>query len=387
MSSALGALMQAPTMGAPRPAVAPIGAAPPPINTTGFVGTTSRQPGSFSPSDGGPGRYPVASAAFPTSLGATSPPPAASITPPLPAAASPPLTSPGSLTPPVAGAASSGASPAACSPLPPGPPAASGSNGVEERDGATPTSAGDAPSIPQAGCSPLPSPPGVAVHALPRAALQVHEGAGASGAATSPMVSPRGVGAVGRSAIDAGVAGLFVSEENSFGATPDVVVGTGEGGQASSPHPGGGKVFSGVPVHVPRPEETGTAAARAVTSPRQHADGVLAGKCVSSGGMVSVDLSSRLQDQAAFSIGPEVASNATFAGSPPPPPPAHPSSAPSSNQGRTAPPASRPQVCHACSAVKWLVFVLTFFFLPVRPLERIASAAAICRRATPVSIG
>lgn len=165
------------------------------------------------------------------------------------------------------------------------------------------------------------------------------------------MVSPRAAGGVGSSAIDAGVAGLFTSEAESSAATPEVVVGAGGGGQASSPHPGGvgGNMFSSVPVHVKRQEEGDTAVAGAMTPPRQHAGSVSAETSVPSGDMVSVDLSSRFQVQAAISGGPEVASNANIVGATPPPP-THPSSAPSSDQGRTAPAASRPQVCHVAHA-------------------------------------
>lgn len=336
MSTALGALMQAPTFDPPRPGAA--GMAPPTAYPGGVGGAPPMQRGSNSPplpgSSGVGFADPSAVLPPPPAMGMGALPPAA------PTAPGPSVPALGSAPVKFAGptAAASGAAPSALpsttAPVSSGPTAS-----AEGRGGSvTPTRPGDVSSQAQSS-SPVVAAanfsPEIAGRTFPATGSQVEP------PPPPPAGSPRsgaGGGAVSSSAMMEPVStGLYFPEEETPASTESVTV-AGGAREATPPNSGvstavGGQPFSVVPVHVQQEEPDATE-----ESLRPGSASVLGGDPV----MTNVDLSSTFQGQATISGGEGSFQAGGMGAALPPPPPAHPSSAPSS--GRGAPPPSRPPV-------------------------------------------
>lgn len=339
MSTALGALMQAPTFAPPRPGAA--GMAPPAVYPGGVPGAPPMRSGSNSPPP--PGSSGVG---FADPSAALPPPPAMgmgalpSASPTAPGPAGPALGSA-----PVKFAGPTGAaSPAAPSGLPSttAPLSAGRAASAEGRGGTvTPPRPGDVTSRARS-ASPVMaaaanSSPEIAGRTFPGTGSQVEPPPPPPAAAGSPRAGAGGDAVSSSSMMEPVSAGLLFPDDETPASAEGVTV-AGGARKASPPNSGlgtavGGQPFSGVPVDVQQEEVDAT-----VEPLRPGSAAVLGGDPV----MTNVDLSSAFQGQATVS-GVEGSFQAGGMGAVlPPPPHAHPSSSPSS--GRGAPPPSRPPV-------------------------------------------
>lgn len=348
LSAALGALMQAPGMGPPRPGGGSIGMPPTPYGGN-YAGTTPpRHAGSFSPPQAGAGGggapgYPAQQPTLPT------PAAVGSLSPATPQAAQ-------SLPTPFSGApAGPAALVLASSPLPtPTPGRGSGASAIQgsETPPRTASAAAANPSPEVSG----PSFPGVAIQVQPAAALGSPptappvegtaagaEVAGGSGIRVGEAVGPTSLAQ--ESKTDASSAGFALDGGN--------VTDMSEDAQSSTQPPGSdlrlgaavAQPFAGVPVHTQQEDE-----GEAKSEPLRPVEP--SSLAVAPGGMTNVDLSSTFQNQAVISgaEGPFVGGigggigEVGAAGATPNAPPTQPSSAPSSGHGAAPLPTRPPPV-------------------------------------------